>query len=1015
MSYELRGSSQETELQKQEFFTSPDPIIKRIKEGNFDRKSFLKLMGASVALTTACVQKPAEKIIPYVDLNQKNEGAQYDFVKHGISYHYASACAGCSAGCGTIVKARDGRPLKLEGNPSHPVSQGALCATGQVELFNLYDPDRAKSPLQIVNGKAKISDWFVLDKEIKKVLAENKGKVAIATGPILSSSRKAFIDAFLAANGGGKHYEIDGTSPEEAISIAQEISYGKAIVPNYHFDKADVIVSIDADFLGTWISPVEFGKDFGKRRNLRDGGKSVNTFFAVESHPTTTGSNADFRIAIKPGDQRRFALALAKALQEQGVGGATGIDGIKVDSIASELGIPSESISKLAKALSGAKGRSLVVAGGTQAQTSDAIDLQVAVNMINSMLGNDGKTIDSGAVRKNGIANYSSNLKNLVKDLESGAVSVLFLFDSNPVYESPNSEALSKAFAKAKLFVSMNDRVDETSVHANWIAPTSHFLESWGESEPYAGLSTIIQPTIRPIYSTRSFEDSLITWNGGTLLGVPHFYDYLKEKWSKLTNWETLLQTGVYNPGGKAALEADRAPRAFRGTIKPLSSSPQVSGLSASLYTSLGLGNGRLANQSMLLELPDPISKVTWDNYVAISPQTAKEKGIKLNDLVKVTIEGKSLELPALIQVGLHKDAVGIALGFGRTHVGSVGNGVGKNLYPFAKETSTLTQFSGLPVTLEKVGKTYKLATTQDHHMMSPGKVGGIEWKSRPLILSTTIDEYKKNPKSGIPEPEIPKILKNGKLQNAEGANPIFPYNGYRWGLTVDLTSCTGCAACVVACSIENNVPAVGRDEVRVGREMHWIRIDRYFIGDPEKPETLEIAHQPVMCQHCEQAPCETVCPVAATVHSSEGTNDMVYNRCVGTRYCSNNCPYKVRRFNWMEHWTGTDKAAAPRHLGLNPDVTVRARGVMEKCSFCMGRIAENKIKAKNEGRKLKAGEIKTACQQTCPTDAISFGDINNADEEVTRLRKDDRAYRILEYLNVGPAVSYLSRVRDKV
>jgi molybdopterin-containing oxidoreductase family iron-sulfur binding subunit len=416
-----------------------------------------------------------------------------------------------------------------------------------------------------------------------------------------------------------------------------------------------------------------------------------------------------------------------------------------------------------------------------------------------------------------------------------------------------------------------------------------------------------------------------------------------------------------------------------------------------------------------LQELPDPISKVTWDNYLAISPAAAKELDLATNDMALITVNGKSVELPTYVQPGLHKDAIAIALGYGRTGAGSIGNGVGKSVIHMLQLGENGLVTSGFSAKVEKLGKKYKLATTQTHNMMSPEFIAGTKWDERPLILSAKIQEYKENPKSGIPEPEIPKILKDGKLVLSSGVNPGFEYTGYRWGMAVDLTQCTGCGACVTACSIENNVPAVGRDEVRVGREMHWMRIDRYFIGDPDKPESLEIAHQPVMCQHCENAPCETVCPVAATVHGSEGTNDMVYNRCVGTRYCSNNCPYKVRRFNWMEHWTGTEKAKAPRNLGLNPEVTVRARGVMEKCNFCASRVAEKKIKAKNQGRKLVDGEVKSACQETCPSDAIVFGDINNPESKVSKLIKDPRSYKILEYLNVGPSVSYLSRIRSTI
>jgi MoCo/4Fe-4S cofactor protein with predicted Tat translocation signal len=1013
-SYELKGTQEERELQKQEFFTSPDPIIAKIKSGNFDRKTFLKLMGASVALTSLnCVRKPVEKIVPYINLNKPNdEIAQYDFVKHGHSYHYASVCGSCSAGCGTLVKARDGRPLKLEGNPNHPISQGGLCSSGQASIFDLYDPDRIKEVGKVQSGKVGPSDWIALGKEVKKVLEAQKGKTRILSKPLNSPSSKSLVDDFLSAVGGGKVYETELSFLEDAISTGQELSYGKAIVPNYHFDKARVILSIDADFLGTWLSPVQFQKDFAKRRTLVQGKGDVNTFIACEVNPTTTGSNADQRIPIKPGDQRKFALTVAKALSDLGLSGATGVSGINVELTAKELGISAELIRSTAKSLNSARGASLVVAGGAQAGTKDAIGLQIAVNMINSMLGNDGKTIDSSSVRKDGKTNYYSNLLALKKELDAGQVGLLILNETNLFYNLPNAKEWAESLHKAALVLYVSFKADETSPYVNYVVPKSHFLESWSDSSPVTGLFAVQQPTIRPIFQSKSFEDCLIGWAGGTVSGSSNFYEYIQTKWKGRGNWDDNLRTGFYT-SSLAGLKADRGARSFRGSIAPLE--PSTSGLTLAFYHSLAIKEGEQSNISLLQELPDPISKVTWDNYLAISPVAAAELGVETNDLVQVTVNGQSIELSAYVQPGLHKDALAIALGYGRNGVGKVGDGVGKSVTHLLLQNENGLVTSGFSAKVEKLGKKYKLATTQTHNMMSPGVMMGSKWQDRPLILSAKIQEFKENPRSGIPEPEIPKILKDGKLVNAVGANPGFEYKGYRWGMAIDLTQCTGCGACVTACSIENNVPAVGRDEVRLGREMHWLRIDRYFIGDPNKPESLEIAHQPVMCQHCENAPCETVCPVAATVHGSEGTNDMVYNRCVGTRYCSNNCPYKVRRFNWMEHWTGTEKAKAPRHLGLNPSISVRSRGVMEKCNFCAARVAEKKINAKNLGRKLQDGEIQSACQETCPSNAIVFGDINNPESKVSKLIKDPRSYKILEYLNVGPSVSYLSRIRSTI
>ncbi|TGJ98978.1 4Fe-4S dicluster domain-containing protein [Leptospira langatensis] len=1008
LSFELRDNEKETkELQRSEFFTSPDPIIARIKSGEFDRKTFLKLMGAGVAMTSLnCVRKPVEKIVPYVDL--KTEEGTFDFVKHGHSYHYATVYNGT----GILVKAKDGRPLKLEGNENHPVSQGALGAQGQAAIFDLYDPDRAQDPASISGGKAEKTTWANLDAKVQEALSKNKGKTVIVTKPLDSPATKSLIGDFLRAVGGGEHYEISLTSAEEAVSKGQAASYGRALVPNYHFDLANAILSIDCDFMGSWLSPEEHQKDFSKRRNLRNGAKDVNFFAAAESIPTMSGSNADLRLPIRPGDQSKFALAIAAALSELGANTKDVLGNATLASLSSELGLSADNIKKTAKALWENKGKSLVVAGGVSANTADAVDLQVLVNFLNSALENDGKTVDHANPKKEGLADYSGNLNKLTEALKQTKVGVLFLYDTNLVYQG--GEHWKDFLHKAALVVSLTDRADETALASNYLASTTHFLESWGDAEVTKGIFSIQQPAIRPLFDTRSFEDSLIAFAGGSLGGEKVFYEYVKNSWTKKLGskqkWEDLLRAGT-TVSAENRKKTPGAGRGFnRGAIKKLASSSQ--GLKLALYEKISIGDGRAANNSLLQELPDPVTKVTWDNYVLLSPALAKEKGIQSNDVVVLKTAKQSIELPAQIQPGMHKDAIGIAIGYGRTAAGTIANGVGKNAYTLAENGV----YSGISVSsIEKTGKTYKLACTQHHHMMSPG----FGYEERPLIQSTTIDEYRKDPAAGVKESEIPKIKKNGQMVYAVGANPVHEYPGYRWGMSIDLTACTGCASCVIACQVENNIPVVGRDEVRVGREMHWIRIDRYYIGNPDNAEDMQIAHQPVMCQHCENAPCETVCPVAATVHGSEGTNDMVYNRCVGTRYCSNNCPYKVRRYNWAQHWyneTGAQKGGkAPRYLGLNPEVTVRGRGVMEKCTFCSSRIAEKKIQAKNEGRTLKDGELKTACQQSCAADAISFGNINDKESEVAKLSSGPRSYRLLEYLNVGPSVAYLTRVRAKI
>jgi Fe-S-cluster-containing dehydrogenase component/anaerobic selenocysteine-containing dehydrogenase len=1013
-SYDVKERVDLEAIQNQEFYTSPDPLIERIKSGVYDRKSFLQLMGASVAMTTLnCVRKPVEKIIPYVK--------QPEEIKHGSSLFYSSTCKGCSAGCGILVRTKDGRPLKLEGNPDHPLNRGALCASGQAEIFDLYDPERARQPFQIAGRENKeiASSWDALDAAVKKVLTDKPGKTRVLSNPINSSSTKEVIDKFIQSTGGGKFYSFSFTSPEAVIALANEKSYGKAIVPQYRFDRAKVIVSIDADFLGTWISPVEFTKQFSKRRTIKHDTGEINTLYSIESMPSVTGSNADLRVPIKAGDGRKVVYAIALALKDQGANVPAPVSNYQLDTLVAETGISKDSIQKIATSLWNAKGSSLVVAGGVSAQTEDAVDLQVAVNMLNSLLGNDGVTIDSKNPRSEDTANSFKNLNALIEELKAGEVGLLVINDINLEYLMPLA-GWKDLLSKAGTVVTVSDRLDETAKLSHWLAPVNHFLESWGDAEPVKGVVSVQQPTIRPLFDTRSLEDMLLKWSGNSA----NFYSVIKDKYTaKLGGnaaWEDFLRKGV---DGSLSKEQGTG-RAFNSSA--LTELKETSkDVTVALYETVALGDGSGANNSMRQELPDPITKVTWDNFVAISPALALELSIQSNDLVKVKVGNEELTLPAQIQPAMHSKTIGIAIGYGRTSAGKVGNGVGQNAYRFVK-LGELPQFAGMPVTISKTGKTYKLATTQDHHMMNPtatiGKKNTMGLlkpydKDRPLIQSTTFDKWLVKKDSGIAEPEIPVILDgNGNKVKARGENKDFNYHSHKWGLNIDLTLCTGCAACVIACQVENNIPVVGRDEVRVGREMHWIRIDRYYIGDPEKPESMQIAHQPVMCQHCDNAPCETVCPVSATMHGHEGTNDMVYNRCVGTRYCSNNCPYKVRRFNWMNHWKGLDTTKAPRYLGLNPDVTVRSRGVMEKCTFCAGRVAEKKIAAKNEGRDLlKDGEVKTACQETCPAGAITFGNTKDTESKVAKHSMDERSYRILDFLNVKPAVSYLTRVRNNV
>jgi len=998
-------------IQKSQKEFQSSPLQDEQTEGDgFNRRDFMKLMAASTALaSSACFQRPMHKILPYV--NQPEE------VTFGVANYYASTCGECSTGCGTLVKTREGRPIKIEGNPDHPMSKGGLCARGQASILNLYDPDRLRGPVLVTRG-SKVSsavNWNDADKRISdklKGIKSGSGRVRVLTGTINSPSTLKLINEFLKGFSHGEHVVYDAISNEQIVQ-AQEISYGTKVLPRYRFDKADTIVAIDADFLGTWISPVEFTKQFSKNRKVNKDKKKMTKLVAFESVMTITGSNADLRVPIRPTDGAAVALAIAYELVvNMRVGGSDAAETLKSfrpSGVAHEVGFDENIIKRVAKDLWETRGRSLVVAGSPQSQTESGLALQVAVNFLNSLLQNDGVTVDgTTSPSLQGMGSYVS-LNKLLKDMNDGQVDALFIYRSNPVYTLPKDLGFEKATKKVGLVLSFNDHADETTVVSDYILPDTHPLESWGDAEPQKNLFSLIQPTIRPIYDTRSFQDSLLSLNrGGLGIGrlsqFKDFHEFVQNNWREtvykefasavpfVAFWETALRDGVFDGvskhGGRNSISKGRS---FKSqSLKehlPLVASSGAEEYSLALYAKVSMYDGRSANNPWLQELPDPISRITWDNYVSLAPKTAEKLNIKDGDIVALNLNGVQAEFPAHIQPGMHERSLALALGYGRVSAGSVGNDIGQNAFAHVKYKGS-SIMSGLVTTLSKTGKKYSLASVQENHTMH----------GRPIVKETTLEEYEKNQSAGNEEKEELTTIWSGH-----------EYKGYRWAMAIDLNSCTGCAACVVGCTSENNVPVVGKDAVLRGRIMHWIRIDRYYSGTPDNPS---VVHQPMLCQHCENAPCETVCPVIATVHDAEGINQQIYNRCVGTRYCANNCPYKVRRFNWFDYNYG-GQTRYPQTLSQNPEVTIRSRGVMEKCTFCIQRVTDGKNKAKDMGRSVQDGDIKTACQQSCPADAIVFGNINDSESAVTGHAKDPRGYHVLEELNVRPSITYLTKVRN--
>ncbi len=974
-----------------------------------ERREFLKLMGASLAMlgASACTRRPVEKIVPYVKKPEE--------LTPGIANWYASTCQECSASCGVLVKTREGRPIKFEGNVHHPFSQGGLCARGQASVLNLYDPDRLKHPVRSARKAEKTPLlWDELDQDLVKKLKhlqQTGGNLRVLTGEILSPSTNKLIGDFLSGFKNSKHVVYEPLNAEE-VMLANELTYGRGVVPHYRLDRANVVLSFGADFLGNWLSSVELSKGFSKTRKLHSP-KTMSKFIAFESLVTLTGTNADERHSIKSGDEYKAALALASELvvnmgKTRYAGDSllgTFLKKYDPKSIALELGVDAAVFKKYAHELWDARGRSVVFGGGYSVKGAAGLALEVATNFLNSALENEGNTVD-GAVNYTFEKNSTKALVELISEMDAGKVDVLLVYKTNPAYSLPPVLGFEKALAKVKTIVAFSTHLDETARLADVALASHHDLENWGDANPKSGFYSIQQPTISPLAQTRSFEDSLLQLGrklslGGVFLAASNWHEYLKENWKETIYrrynivapfalfWESVLREGFFDGVASEGMRGLASTKSRSFNVNALVSFSYPKSLSAStlvLYPNIAQHDGRTANNSWLQELPDPVTKITWDNYLSVSASYAKAQNLSDGDIVKVKVGEQTLELPVYIQPGQNDKTVAMALGYGRQAAGRVGTGVGVNGFVFAAQGQKLLEYSNLSFSLEKTGRTYVLASTQKHHSL----------EGRPIVREATLKEFQQNSKAG-----------NEEIEHDMTLWKPYEYKGYRWGMAIDLNACTGCGACVMACQAENNVPVVGRDFVRTGREMHWMRIDRYYAGNSSSPE---VVHQPMICQHCENAPCETVCPVLATMHDHEGLNQQIYNRCVGTRYCSNNCPYKVRRFNWF---TFTD-VPTPMQLVYNPDITVRTRGIMEKCTFCIQRIREVKDKAKDFNRLVQDGEIKTACEQSCPTDAIVFGNVNDKESRVTKLSQNPRGYRVLSELNTKPSVTYLTKIRNK-
>ena len=952
-----------------------------------DRREFLKLMGASLALSglAGCVSSapapPDEKIVPYVK--------QPEEIVPGKPLYFATAIPLEGYARGILVESHMGRPTKVEGNPEHPASLGATDAITQASVLSLYDPDRSRA----ISNAGRITTWgaffSALNVELEaQRLSQGAGLRILTetvTSPTLAQQMKDLLGKFPKA----KWHQYDSTGGDYARAGAR-LAFGEAVETIYRLDRADVIVSIDADFLLHGPGAVRYAREFADRRRAADGKTAMNRLYVVESMMSLTGANADHRLPLKPSGVEQFARLLAKGL------------GIGVAAVPAALQGREKWLNALIKDLQSHRGRSAVMAGAHQPPLVHAL-----AHAMNDALGNVGNTvIYTESVAANPV-DHAESLRDLVRDMDGNQVQVLIMLGGNPAYTAPADLDFAGHLVRSNFNVHLSLYNDETSAFCHWHIPEAHYLESWGDARAYDGTATVLQPLIAPLYDGHSAHEVL-----AAVLGQSDrtSYDFVRDYWRGRrgakdfdAEWRRTLHDGFF-------ADTAAAPKTMRlkagtnfasqdaATESASSKAPDENTFEFIFRPDPTISDGRFANNGWLQELPKPLTKLTWDNAILISPRTAAKLGIAYQiggtggehgtvyaDLVDIEYGGRRVRAPAWIVPGHADDCATIHLGYGRTRAGQVGNNLGFNANAL-RDLPGLWRGAGLR--LRKTGSQYPLACTQFHHLM----------EGRDLVRAGAAEAYRKNP----------DFLREKPVEGADASlYPGFKYDGYAWGMSIDANTCIGCNACVTACEAENNGPIVGKKEVMRGREMHWIRIDRYHKGDPANPETY---HQPVPCMQCENAPCELVCPVGATTHSHEGLNDMVYNRCVGTRYCSNNCTYKVRRFNFFLYSDfNTESLKGLR----NPDVTVRSRGVMEKCTYCVQRINQAKIGAEKEDRALRDGEIVTACQQACPTQAIVFGDINDPQSRVVKSKAQPLSYGLLSELKTRPRTTYLAKLRN--
>lgn len=975
------------------------------------RRDFLKIVGSSAGAVAAagCGQAP-ERILPHV--------VPPDNIVPGVASWFSTVCRECPAGCGVIARNREGRVVKLEGNPDHPLNGGTLCIRGQSALQGLYNPDRLRGPLgRDASGALKPVKWEEAEKLLADRLAgfvkQGRGSRVAIVSQLESGSLGRLIETWSQALGARRPIAYEPFN-YEAIRAASRLVFGRDAIPHYAIEEANVLLSFGADFLETWLSPVGYAGAFARMHAFKHG--KAGTFIHVEPRLSLTAANADEWVRNAPGTEGVLALAVLKVIADEGLQ-APGVDvaalraaaaGADLEAAARQSGVRAETIKHMARVFAQAK-PGLAIGGGVAATGTDAEATQAIIHLLNYAAGNVERTVRFGPDSAFGSASPYALMLGLTQAMARGEVEVLLLIHGNPLFTLPPKAGFAEALKKVPLVVSFSNQPDETTQQAHLILPDLHPLESWGDFSPRAGVIGLLQPTMSPVFDGKAVGDVLLSV-GRQALGSPEgkgplrwqsFAEYLKERWRGVARefspatpfdqfWEDALRRGgVWKDAGTVSVQA--RPAAVKGKVPAVEGDAQ--GLTLLTYPSHRFYDGRGANKPWLQEAPDTMTQVTWDSWVEIPGETAKKLALQDGDLVRIASPHGAVELPAYISPSLHPGAVAIPIGQGHIAYGRYAKDRGANpitLLP-GQATPGGLPFLSVKVTLTKTRGRRPLAIPQATHDQDEREIAqhvGLG-AARELELRGAVPEKASHP-SMYPEVKYPE---------------------YRWGMAVDVDACIGCQACVIACKAENNVPVVGKEQVAYGRDMHWLRIERWQEGKPEHPENLFL---PMLCQHCGIAPCEPVCPVFATYHTEEGLNAQIYNRCVGTRYCNNNCPYHVRRFNWWDYSSPASSSYAfpdPLPLQLNPDVTVRQLGIMEKCTMCVQRIVAAKDHARDEGRSVRDGDMQTACQQTCPTRAIVFGNLKDMSSQVTKLSRSPRGYHVLEELGTRPAITYLKKV----